>query len=66
MLTMPEALARERMRDAERNARQARLARHLVAARRWGRLERMARATREKHDGRAVATVEALEVSRSS
>lgn len=37
---LEEALARSRMREAERSARQYRQARRLVAARNWQRLSR--------------------------
>ncbi len=38
IVTIEEALARERMREAERVATQRRAARRLLAARRWRRL----------------------------
>jgi hypothetical protein len=53
MFTMHHSLARERMRSAEQDARQARLAAHLVAARRWQRLERLAGAAHAKHERQA-------------
>jgi hypothetical protein len=61
MYTMHEALARERMRVNEREAHQRRIARELVAARRWQRREMRARAAalrareaRQLHALRAV------------
>lgn len=41
-MLLHEVLARDRMRDDQRRARQARLARRLAAARRWQRLARYA------------------------
>ncbi|MGH3695481.1 MAG: hypothetical protein ACRDRX_16090 [Pseudonocardiaceae bacterium] len=41
-MLMHEALARDRMRDDQRRARNERLARRLAAARRWQRLARYA------------------------
>jgi hypothetical protein len=51
--TMHESLARERMRSAEQTARQARLSAHVIAARRWRRLERLAQAAHARHEVRA-------------
>ena len=42
MLLMHEDLARSRMRESQRAAAQARLARRLTSARRWNRLARWA------------------------
>ena len=44
MYTMHEALARERMREMERRAKSAQLARGLAAERRWHRVSRYASA----------------------
>ena len=53
MLSMHEALARDRMREHENRSRQARLARELAAARRWHRVSLHARAAEARHAGRA-------------
>jgi hypothetical protein len=58
--TMYESLARERMLNAERAARDARLSAHVAAARRWQRLERMAHAARARHESRAQRAQDAL------
>jgi len=47
MYSLHEALARERIRDAERVAREARQAAELRSAKRWRRLERMASSAHE-------------------
>jgi hypothetical protein len=57
---MYETLVRERMKSAEHDARQARLAVHLVAARRWRRLERMAHRAHVRHNQRAELAHAAL------
>jgi hypothetical protein len=43
MITMNEAFARERMREARQTAEQSRIVRQASSARRWRRRERMAR-----------------------
>lgn len=53
MYTMHEALARERMRDRERQARRARLSAELAAAHRWAAMARRASAVAERHARRA-------------
>ena len=53
MYSMHEALARERMREQEQRARQARLARELAAERRWHRVSVHARAAQARHARRA-------------
>lgn len=57
MHSLHEALARERMRDAERRSREATLARDLSAQRRWHRLSRYARAAERRHARRADWTL---------
>jgi hypothetical protein len=52
MITMQESLARERIRTAEHDARQARIAGHLAASRRWRRLERLAHRAQVRHEQR--------------
>lgn len=49
MISMHEALARERLYESQRSARMSRLASELAAARRWRRLERLVRAVHERH-----------------
>jgi hypothetical protein len=49
MISMQEALARERMSEARRIAREQRAARD---ARRWLRLQRMARSAHKRADSR--------------
>jgi hypothetical protein len=49
MDTMYEAFARDRMRSEERRSREARLARELVAQRRWHRVSQRARANETRH-----------------
>jgi len=61
--TMQESLARERMRSAEQSARQARLSAHFLAARRWRRFERMARAAQARHELRAQLAQDELHQS---
>jgi hypothetical protein len=53
MYSMHEALAREHMRQREREAQQHRLASELAAANRWRYLERRAAAASRRHAGRA-------------
>ena len=62
MYSMQEALAREHMRQREREARQHALARQLAAARRWRYLERRAHAAYRRHAQRAsgVAALSAV------
>jgi hypothetical protein len=43
MISMNEAFARERMREAQRSAEHSRMVRQASSARRWRRRERMAR-----------------------
>lgn len=54
MYTMHEALAREHMRQREREARQHRLVSELTRARRWHYLERRAHAAHRRHANRAA------------
>ncbi|MEP7019245.1 MAG: hypothetical protein ABI808_01245 [Pseudonocardiales bacterium] len=61
MYTLHEALARERMRETQRDGQQLRVARELASARRWHRVEmrvhaagRRARAVERRHALRAV------------
>ena len=54
MYTMYEVLARDRMRQNDRDAHQLRVARELAAARRWHRVAVRARATARRHAQRAV------------
>jgi hypothetical protein len=49
MYSMHEALARDRMREQEQRSREARLARALVAERRWHRVSLHARAAQARH-----------------
>jgi hypothetical protein len=49
MHSMYEALARDRMREHEQRAREARLARELAAERRWHRVSVRARAAQARH-----------------
>jgi len=60
MYTLHEALARERMRETQRDGQQLRVARELASARRWHRVEmrvhaagRRARAVERRHALRA-------------
>jgi hypothetical protein len=57
MLTMHEALARDRMRESEQRSREARLTRSLAASRRWHRVEVRARAAAARHALRADRAV---------
>jgi hypothetical protein len=57
MYLLQEALARERIRDVERRARQATLAREVSAQRRWHRLSRYARAVERRHARKADWTL---------
>ena len=49
MISMHEALARERMYESHREARLSRVANQMAAARRWRRLERIARSVHQRH-----------------
>ena len=49
MYSMQEALARERMSESRREARISRIASQMAAARRWRRLERIARSVHQRH-----------------
>ncbi len=49
MLTLQEALARERLQENERQFRRSRLARELAAQRRWHRVSRYALAAEARH-----------------
>lgn len=53
MYPMQEALARERMREREQQARHARLSAELAAANRWRYLAERARVTALRHTARA-------------
>lgn len=53
MHSMHEALAREHMRQREREARQHSLASELASANRWRYLERRAHAAYQRHARRA-------------
>ena len=54
MYAMHEALARERMREREQQARHARLSAELAAANRWHYLAERARVTASRHAQRAA------------
>jgi hypothetical protein len=56
MYSMHEALARDRMREHEQRAREARLARGLAAQRRWHRVSLHARAAQARHARRVSRT----------
>jgi hypothetical protein len=49
MISMEEALARERMSEWRRSARVERVSSEMAAARRWHRLERIARSAHQRH-----------------
>lgn len=49
MITMEEALARERMSEWRRAASLERVSSKVAAARRWHRLERIARSAHQRH-----------------
>jgi hypothetical protein len=49
MMSMHEALARERMEESRRTASMARIANQMASARRWRRLERIARSVHQRH-----------------
>lgn len=49
MNSLHEALARERLRELQLDARRARVAREMAAARRWRRRELRARAAHQRH-----------------
>jgi hypothetical protein len=49
MISMHEALARERISASRHDARMARIASEMAAARRWRRLERVARSAHRRH-----------------
>lgn len=52
MNCMNQALARDRMRQAEHRARHASLAREVAATRRWRRVGTFARAAEKRHAAR--------------
>jgi len=52
MLSMNEALARERLRERYADAYRSSVASEVAAARRWHRLERRARAAHRRHSQR--------------
>jgi hypothetical protein len=54
MYAMQEALARDRMREREQQARQSRLPAELAAANRWHYLAERARVAASRHSHRAV------------
>ena len=54
MMSMHEALARERIEESRRYASMARIANEMAAARRWRRLERIARSVHQRHQRSAV------------
>jgi len=53
MMSMHEALARDRMREHQRRSREVRLARELAAERLWHRVSLHARAAEARHARRA-------------
>jgi hypothetical protein len=53
MFTMHEALARDRMRERERQSRHNQLVTELAAANRWHYLEQRARVAHQRHASRA-------------
>ncbi|MGH8961503.1 MAG: hypothetical protein ACRDWT_09885 [Jatrophihabitantaceae bacterium] len=53
MSTIQEALARERMRERQQQARHSRLSAELAAANRWQYLAKRARAAASRHSHRA-------------
>ena len=53
MISMNEAFARERMREARQSAEHSRMVRQASSARRWPRRERMARMAHARYE-RAV------------
>jgi hypothetical protein len=55
MISMNEALARERMQESRRRAEHSRIANKMAAARRWRRLERIARSAHQRHVASATA-----------
>jgi hypothetical protein len=50
MISMNEAFARERMREARRSAEHSRMVRQASSARRWRRRERMARIAHARYE----------------
>jgi hypothetical protein len=50
MISMNEAFARERMREAQRSAEHSRMIRQASSARRWRRRERMARMAHARYE----------------
>ncbi len=54
MISMQEALARERMYESRRYASMARVASQMAAAKRWRRLERIARSAHQRHAASAA------------
>lgn len=57
MHTMHEALARDRMREREQRSREARLAKELLAQRRWHRIAHYARTAEKRHAMRVSQAV---------
>jgi hypothetical protein len=49
MYSLQEALARERMSESRREAGISRIASQMASARRWRRLERIARSAHQRH-----------------
>ena len=60
MMSMHEALARERMDESRRNASMARIANQMASARRWRRLERIARSAHQRHERSAAQAAVAV------
>ena len=58
MYTMQDALARDRMREREQQARHSRLSAELAAANRWQYLAEHARAAASRHSQRASQAAE--------
>ncbi len=61
MYTMQEALARERMREREQQARHSRLSAELAAANRWQYLAERARVVASRHSHRAQQAAAAVQ-----
>ena len=60
MFSMNEALARERMHESRRRAEYSRIAGRMASARRWRRLERIARSAHQRHFQSAVEAAAAV------
>ena len=60
MMSMHEALARERIDESRRNASIDRIANQMVSARRWRRLERIARSAHQRHERSAAQAAVAV------